>query len=110
MRTVLQSPRPVGHDLGQRAMTLAATFAQAARFMAMRRRCTGSGRGAKAVGEAVWMAGIHIRPGSCRQTSWWYPGQLGTALGRRARGASPGLCVSDSLSEFPSTRADEARA
>jgi hypothetical protein len=32
MRTVLQSPRPVGHDLSQRAMTLAATFCAGSPF------------------------------------------------------------------------------
>ena len=32
MRTVLQSPRPVGHDLGQRAMALAATFCASSPF------------------------------------------------------------------------------
>ena len=72
MRTVLQLPRPVGHDLGQLAMTLAAIFCagspsygDAQEMHRVRQR----GKKQFWCSCKVLMPGIHIKPGSSRQAA-----------------------------------------
>ena len=114
MRTVLQSPRPVGHDLGQRAMALAATFCASSPFYGdaqeMHRvrqrgkkqfRCSCEaqiGWRASTLGQAAAVKQLHGHRDVIRTSSVPHgEGELEAQVLASA--------FSDSLSEPPSTRA-----